>query len=255
MALLEAHRLVKYFGGLRAVSELSLTVAPGEIVGLIGPNGSGKTTTFNLLSGFADCDAGVVEFGGEEISGLPPHSIVAKGLVRTWQDPRLFGDLSVAENVLLGLRRLPGSSLGSAGFGNYRQNLTKSREEAGELLGIAGLEAQGQERAGNLPYGMQKMVGVLRAIASGPSTVLLDEPVAGLSAAEVTKMLNFVSLLREERGTSVLLVEHNLEAVLSVCDRIVVMDAGAKLAEGRPEEIKLDPDVIRVYIGDAAPRG
>jgi branched-chain amino acid transport system ATP-binding protein len=247
MPLLEARDLSKRFGGLAAVSNLNLTVDAGEIVGLIGPNGAGKTTCFNLLSGFLPPTSGAIVFGGEDITGRRPPEIVARGLVRTFQHTTLFQDSSVLENVLLGLHLHSRMGL--------RQLLLSPRvfpaDEvtlALEVLEFTGLAADADRLARNLPHGHQRVLGIAMALAARPRLLLLDEPVTGMNLEESARVMRLVKTIRD-RGTTILLVEHNMKAVMGTCDRIVVLNFGRKLAEGTPAAVSTNADVIEAYLG------
>jgi branched-chain amino acid transport system ATP-binding protein len=247
MPLLEARDLSKRFGGLAAVSSFDLSVEPGEIVGLIGPNGAGKTTCFNLLSGFLSPTSGSVEFVGEDITGRRPHEIVARGLVRTFQHTILFQELSVLENVLLGLHLH--SRMGPRHL-LFSRRAFPSDEVAlsREVLEFTGLAADADQLARNLPHGHQRVLGIAMALAARPRLLLLDEPVTGMNLEESARVMNLVKTIRD-RGTTILLVEHNMKAVMGTCERIVVLNFGQKLAEGPPAEVSTNAEVIRAYLG------
>src|SRR5215472_6293855 len=247
MPLLDTRNLSKHFGGLAAVNSLDLTVETGEIVGLIGPNGAGKTTCFNLLSGFLRPTSGSVVFAGEDITGRRPHQIVTRGLVRTFQLATLFQDLTALENVLLGLHQH--SRLG------VRQILFSRRsfptDEVGrsrEVLEFTGLASHADQPARNLPHGHQRVLGIAMALAARPRLLLLDEPVTGMNLSESGQVMSLIKTIRS-RGTTVLLVEHNMKAVMGTCERIVVLNFGQKLAEGTPSQVRASPDVIQAYLG------
>ena len=247
MPLLEARDLSKRFGGLAAVSSLNFTVETGEIVGLIGPNGAGKTTCFNLLSGFHSPTSGSVVFAGEDITGRRPHEIVARGLVRTFQHTTLFQDLTVLENVLLGLHLHSRTGLRQLLFS---RRVFPSDEVAlsREVLEFTGLAADAGQLARNLPHGHQRVLGIAMALAARPRLLLLDEPVTGMNLEESARVMSLVNTIRD-RGTTILLVEHNMKAVMGTCERIVVLNFGQKLAEGPPAEVSTNPEVIRAYLG------
>src|SRR6266849_4265035 len=247
MPLLEARNLSKHFGGLAAVNSLDLTVETGEIAGLIGPNGAGKTTCFNLLSGFLRPTSGSVVFAGEDITGRRPHQIVARGLVRTFQLATLFQELSVLENVLLGLhlhsRTGPRQLLFSRrGFQSDEVGLSR------EVLDFTGLAAEADQLARNLPHGNQRVLGNAIALAARPRILLLDEPVTGMNLEESGRVMALVKTIRD-RGVTVLLVEHNMKAVMGTCERIVVLNFGQPLAEGSPAEVSTNAKVIEAYLG------
>jgi branched-chain amino acid transport system ATP-binding protein len=233
--LLEIEGLSKRFGGVQGVEDLSFHVANGEILGVIGPNGSGKTTTFNLISGFFRPDRGQVRFSGEDITGLPPYEVCARGLSRTFQVAKPFRDLTVFRNVLMGvLLRHPNPALASA--------------KVEEILRLVGLEGRAQMEAGSLTTIDQRRLEVARALGTEPRLILLDETMAGLTRTEVEVAMRLIAGLREQ-GLTVVVVEHVMRAVMSLSDRIVVLDQGTKIAEGKPKEIASDPRVIRAYLG------
>jgi branched-chain amino acid transport system ATP-binding protein len=247
MTLLEANDLTKYFGGLAAVSHFDLRVEEGEIVGLIGPNGAGKTTCFNLLSGFLAPTAGTIRFGGQDITGLKPHHIVKRGLVRTFQLTTLFQDMTVLENVLLGLhlhsRR------------RFRQALLSWQvfppdevKRCYAVLEFTGLAPHAEQLAKNLPHGHQRTLGIAMALAVQPRLLMLDEPVTGMNFEESQRIMRLVQTIRD-RGTTILLVEHNMKAVMGTCERIVVLNFGQKLIEGTPVEVSTNAEVIAAYLG------
>lgn len=254
--LLRTSKLTKHFGGLAAVSELDLEIYPGEILGLIGPNGAGKTTVFNMLSGFLAPTSGSIRFKEDEISGRKPYEIARYGIVRTFQLTTVFGDLTVLDNVLLGGHLRADTRPWQVLF--KRPAIPSAeQEEAWKMLEITGLTPFATTLAKNLPHGQQRSLGIAVALAAHPTLLLLDEPVAGMTAAEKDHVMDLVRLIRD-RGVTVLLVEHDMRAVMGTCERIVVLNFGRKIAAGTPEEIRTHPEVIEAYLGadfDAAQRG
>ena len=247
MALLETRELTRLFGGLAAVNRVDLTVDKGEIVGLIGPNGAGKTTCFNLLTGFLRPTRGSIVFDGEDIGGLRPHQIAARGLVRTFQQTTLFPDLTALENVLLGLHLHSGKGPRYVLFS--RRDFPADEVARGrEVLDFTGLSAYADQLSRNLPHGHQRVLGIAMALAAQPRLLLLDEPVTGMNLDESGRVMELVKTIRS-RGTTVLLVEHNIKAVMGTCERIVVLNFGQKLAEGTPSQVSTSPDVIQAYLG------
>jgi len=247
MALLEARDLTRYFGGLAAVRQFDLTVDTGEIVGLIGPNGAGKTTCFNLLSGFLPPTAGTVTFNNENITGLAPHHIVQRGLIRTFQLTVLFQDMTVLENVLMGLHLHSRRGLGRLLFSGRRFPRAEV-SRAQEVLEFTGLASHTDQLAKNLPHGHQRVLGIAMALAARPRLLLLDEPVTGMNHEESQRVMDLVRTIRDQ-GMTILLVEHNMKAVMGTCERIVVLNFGQKLAEGTPAAVSANPDVITAYLG------
>jgi len=247
MALLEAQNLTKYFGGLAAVNRVDLAVEEGEIVGLIGPNGAGKTTCFNLLSGFLPPTAGTITFGGKSLTGLKPHHIVARGLVRTFQHTTLFQDMTVLQNVLMGLHLHSRKDLGHVLF-SRRSFPQDEIRRCHDVLAFTGLNALADQLAKNLPHGHQRTLGIAMALAVRPRLLMLDEPVTGMNIDESQRIMALIKTIRD-RGTTILLVEHNMRAVMGTCERIVVLNFGQKLAEGIPAAVSNNPDVIAAYLG------
>jgi branched-chain amino acid transport system ATP-binding protein len=252
VALLNIRNLTKYFGGLAAVNDLNLDVYQGEIVGLIGPNGAGKTTVFNMIAGTISPTRGTYTFKGKDITRLPPHRIAKQGIVRVFQRNVLFHNLAVTTNVLLGSSHMRSNigSLSSVFGGSYSRKLEKAAcEKAMETLALVGLSDKADELAVNLSHGHQRLLCLAIAVASDPELLLLDEPVTGMNAEEVSAMLSIIRMLKEERGISSIIVEHNMKAVMSLCDRIAVISYGIKIAEGSAEEISQNPTVIEAYLG------
>jgi branched-chain amino acid transport system ATP-binding protein len=248
--LLEASGLSCAFGGLKAVSNLSFSIGRDEILGLIGPNGAGKTTVVNLLSGVIKPAAGRIVFAGEDVTGLAAHRLARKGLVRTFQSTAVYGSCTVRENALRGayLRGYPG--FGSALFGTRRAKRMRAEASqlAAQLLAWFSLDGLAASTAGSLPYGVQKTLGIVIALAAEPRLILLDEPVAGLSAAEADRVRDAILRVRE-RGISVLVIDHNMRFISGLCDRVAVIAHGEEIARGKPQEVLRSPAVIEAYLG------
>jgi branched-chain amino acid transport system ATP-binding protein len=251
MAILEVERLSRRFGGLAAVDDLSFTVEPGEIRGLIGPNGAGKTTTFNVISGFNAPSSGRVLFEGRDISGLRTSRIAALGLVRTFQQTTLFQELPVLDNVLVGCHLQARRGLLATVLGRAGEREAAARAEVLEALEFFGLAGRQDELASNLPHGLQRALGLAVALVARPKVLLLDEPFTGMNPEETRHMMALIRKVRA-RGVTLLLVEHDMQAVMGLCDRITVLNFGRLLAEGAPQEIQSHPEVIEAYLG--APR-
>ncbi|MGH2935803.1 MAG: ABC transporter ATP-binding protein [Gaiellaceae bacterium] len=252
--LLQTFSLRKEFGGLVAVDDVDFTVPEGAIVSLIGPNGAGKTTFFNMLTGVYKPTAGRLAFAGEDMTGKPPHAYTQRGVGRTFQNIRLFQNMTALENVLVGMHtRLKGNLFEAiVRTPRIRHEEDGARDRARELLEYSGLRRKDEEIARNLSYGDQRRLEVARALATRPKLVLLDEPTAGMNPQETVEFTSFVSRLREERGLTVLLIEHDMRVVMGVSDRVTVLDYGEKIAEGVPGEIQKNERVIEAYLGTAA---
>jgi branched-chain amino acid transport system ATP-binding protein len=253
--LLEVEDLTVQFGGLTAVNAVSFTVEEGSILGLIGPNGAGKTTCFSLITGFLPASRGRVRFRGRTLTGLMPYQVARAGVVRTFQKTSLFPRLTVFDNVMIGQQpRLTPSVWGAlARTTAQRREMAAVRARAHDVLEVVGMSGLHDVEARALSYGEQRHLAIAIALASRPELLLLDEPAAGLTPAESRRLMDLIEQIRRS-GITVLLVEHDMKVVMGICDRIVVLDHGQKIAEGAPREIRQHPDVIRVYLGDATAR-
>lgn len=250
MTILETRGLTKSFGGLSAVNDLDLVVNKGEIVGLIGPNGAGKTTAFNLISGYIKPTSGQIFFNGEDITNLKMDRIARKGLVRTFQHSTLFGPMTVMENMIVAMQMREHIPLLADLLKTKSSSLRwrQLREKSHDILETMGLSGMEDTLAESLPYGCQRLLGVAVALAVEPMVILLDEPVTGMNTQETKMMVDKLALFRE-RGITTLLVEHHMRVVMGLCDRVYVLNFGAKMAEGLPKDVSRNKDVIQAYLG------
>ncbi len=249
--ILEAHRLSRSFGGLRAVNAVSFAVEEGEIFGLIGPNGAGKTTLFNLMTGLTPVSSGTFTFRGTQLTGLPPHRIAGLGIGRTFQNIRLFKGLSALENVKISqhTRTVTGLFGGIIGSKTSRLEEIAVEEKGWEILKLVGLADRATEIAANFSYGEQRRLEIARALALDPKVLLLDEPAAGMNAAEKQSLTAFIREVRDLYNLTVVLIEHHVPLVMGLCDRIAVLNFGELIAVGSPEEVQKNPAVIEAYLG------
>lgn len=255
--LLEARNITIQFGGLKAVDSLQFGVRPGELLGLIGPNGAGKTTCFNMLTGVYQPTSGEVFFNGQSIKGLKPYQVSRLGMTRTFQNIRLFRDLNVIENVMVaGTQHLSyGISHPVVQSKSYFDQEKKLRDEAMSLLSIFGLEKKAYEESTSLPYGEQRKLEIVRALATRPKMICLDEPAAGMNHSETEDLMHTIAKIRKEFNLTVMLIEHDMKLVMGICERIVVLDHGTKIEEGTPDVIQKSAAVIEAYLGAGAAEG
>ena len=249
--ILDIQGLTKYFGGLRAVNDFSLSINQGELVGLIGPNGAGKTTVFNLITGLYTPSSGAINFLGQTIAGMEPYEITQQGIGRTFQNIRLFPNLTVLDNVRIAYHSHAGYSLFDSIIRNrtFAEQERELTERAQDFLAIFKLERVQNELAVNLPYGEQRRVEIARALASNPRLLLLDEPAAGMNPNEILNLMELISFIRQRFDLTILLIEHQMRVVMGICERITVMDFGEVIARGTPKEIQDNERVIEAYLG------
>ncbi|HHV79525.1 MAG TPA: ABC transporter ATP-binding protein [Firmicutes bacterium] len=249
--VLEIKNVSKAFGGIKAVQDFNLSLGAEQVVGLIGPNGAGKTTVFNLITGIYVPDSGQITLMGEPVTGLRPDLIALKGVARTFQNIRLFKELTVIENVMVALEARSGYSVLTSltHAGPYSRQVSRARCAAMEILRVLGLEADAGKRATALPYGHQRKLEIARALALSPRILLLDEPTSGMNPVETEEMISTIARIQKQFSLAILMIEHHMGVVMSICDRIVVLNFGKTIAAGTPQEVRSNPAVIEAYLG------
>lgn len=251
-AILELKNVNKSFGGIDAVKDMSFVIEEGELAGLIGPNGAGKTTIFNLVTGVYDVTSGEIEYEGRNINRLKTYEVISLGISRTFQNLRLFSSSSVLENVMTAAQSRNKYSFfeGLTHLGRWKSHEKLTRSESMELLDMVGLADRAEQKAGTLPYGLQRRLEIARAISLRPNLLLLDEPAAGMNAEEVSQLNVLIEDIHKDFELTILLIEHHMDVIMEICPHIICMNFGAKIAEGSPDYIQSHPEVLKAYLGE-----